>query len=67
MTDTEVLRKFLKPGDAPEFALQIPSMLRKKCKTFFPSDKPEAEFETKEGVVLVREYCSIHGLWIAKQ
>ena len=32
-----------------------------------PTDKPEAEFETKEGIVQVREYCNIHGLWTAKQ
>ena len=41
VTDTRVLRKFLKP-----------------------TDKPEAEFETKEEIIQVREYCSIHGLWM---
>ncbi len=44
VTDTGVMRKFLKAGD-----------------------KPEAEFETKDRIVQVREYCSIHGLWTAKQ
>lgn len=32
-----------------------------------PGDKPETEFETKEEIVQVREYCIIHGLWTAKQ
>lgn len=44
VTNTGVLRKFLKPDG-----------------------EPETEFETKEGIVQVREYCSIHGLWTAKQ
>ncbi len=29
-----------------------------------PGDAPEAEFETKDAIVQVREYCSIHGLWM---
>jgi superoxide reductase len=66
VTSNGMLRKFLKPADAPEFALQIPSILGKNQR-FFPSDKPESEFEIKEEIVQVREYCSIHGLWTAKQ
>lgn len=32
-----------------------------------PGDAPEAEFETQEEIVQLREYCSIHGLWAAKE
>ena len=28
-----------------------------------PGDVPESEFWTKETIIQVREYCSIHGLW----
>lgn len=31
-----------------------------------PSDTPQAEFGIGEGLVEVREYCSIHGLWKTK-
>ncbi|OPJ63565.1 desulfoferrodoxin [Clostridium oryzae] len=30
-----------------------------------PGQKPEALFEIDEEIVLVREYCNIHGLWKA--
>ncbi len=30
-----------------------------------PGDKPEAEFDIKEEKVVAREYCNIHGLWLA--
>lgn len=30
-----------------------------------PSDKPEATFCTKAAKVTAREYCNLHGLWIA--
>ena len=30
-----------------------------------PGDKPEAEFLVKEDVLAAKEYCSLHGLWIA--
>ena len=28
-----------------------------------PGEKPEAFFETSEGSVSAREYCTVHGLW----
>lgn len=28
-----------------------------------PGDKPEAEFNTKDENIIVREYCNLHGLW----
>lgn len=31
-----------------------------------PGDKPEAEFEMKDGKAKIREYCNIHGLWVKK-
>jgi superoxide reductase len=31
-----------------------------------PSEKPEAEFEIKEDILVAREYCNIHGLWTTK-
>ncbi len=31
-----------------------------------PGDLPEVEFNTKSEIILVREYCNIHGLWIKK-
>lgn len=30
-----------------------------------PGDKPEAIFKIDEEVILVREYCNLHGLWKA--
>ncbi len=36
----------------------------KACRTFLkPTDKPEAEFETKAAKIRARAYCNIHGLW----
>jgi len=32
-----------------------------------PGEVPEAEFEIKEEIVQIREYCSVHGLWIKKE
>jgi superoxide reductase len=32
-----------------------------------PGESPEAEFKVQEEVVLVREYCTIHGLWTNKR
>lgn len=32
-----------------------------------PGDKPQAEFTIQgEGEVIAREYCNLHGLWMAK-
>ncbi|MDR0953676.1 MAG: desulfoferrodoxin [Elusimicrobiota bacterium] len=31
-----------------------------------PGDAPEAKFSCKPGLVHVREYCNLHGLWAAK-
>ena len=31
-----------------------------------PGDTPQAEFGIGEGIVEVREYCTIHGLWKTK-
>lgn len=31
-----------------------------------PGDTPQAEFGIGEGIVEVREYCNIHGLWKTK-
>lgn len=42
--DGRVLRKYLKPGEAPE-----------------------AEFLCQASEVTAREFCSLHGLWSAKQ
>lgn len=28
-----------------------------------PSEKPEALFKLDEEIILVREYCNLHGLW----
>ncbi len=28
-----------------------------------PNEKPEATFTIDEGIVSVREYCNLHGLW----
>lgn len=28
-----------------------------------PKDMPEAEFEIKDKILKVREYCNVHGLW----
>ena len=30
-----------------------------------PGEKPEAEFEVKAEIIEAREYCNLHGLWIA--
>jgi len=30
-----------------------------------PGDKPEAEFDIKGEKVIAKEYCNIHGLWLA--
>jgi superoxide reductase len=32
-----------------------------------PDQKPEAEFEVKGEITLAREYCNIHGLWLARE
>jgi superoxide reductase len=34
--------------------------------TLTPTDKPEAVFLTKATKVKAREYCNLHGLWIAE-
>ncbi|PIS24492.1 MAG: hypothetical protein COT45_04300 [bacterium (Candidatus Stahlbacteria) CG08_land_8_20_14_0_20_40_26] len=31
-----------------------------------PGDTPQAEFGIGEGIVEIREYCNIHGLWKTK-
>lgn len=31
-----------------------------------PGDAPEAYFNTESKVVLLREYCNLHGLWVNK-
>lgn len=31
-----------------------------------PGQTPEAEFMIEDGVVSVREYCNVHGLWSTK-
>ncbi len=31
-----------------------------------PGEKPEALFKIEEEILVVREYCNIHGLWIDK-
>lgn len=31
-----------------------------------PGQAPEAEFMIEDGVVSVREYCNVHGLWSTK-
>ena len=28
-----------------------------------PGEKPEAQFMIKEEIIVVREYCNVHGLW----
>lgn len=33
--------------------------------TLTPTDKPEATFLTKATKVKAREYCNLHGLWVA--
>ncbi|MBI5000347.1 MAG: desulfoferrodoxin [Euryarchaeota archaeon] len=30
-----------------------------------PGDKPEAEFDIKAQQITAREYCNLHGLWMA--
>lgn len=30
-----------------------------------PGDKPEAEFEITAAAITAREYCNLHGLWLA--
>jgi len=32
-----------------------------------PGESPEAEFKVQQEGVLVREYCTIHGLWTNKR
>lgn len=32
-----------------------------------PNEPPEAEFEIEGEVTLAREYCNVHGLWLAKK
>ena len=32
-----------------------------------PGNIPEAEFEIMGEIVQIREYCSVHGLWIKKE
>jgi superoxide reductase len=32
-----------------------------------PNEKPEAEFQIKENILMAREYCNIHGLWTTKK
>ena len=34
--------------------------------TLTPSDQPEAVFMTKATKVKAREYCNLHGLWVAE-
>jgi len=37
------------------------------CRKFLkPGDKPEAFFETTGKNIQAREYCNLHGLWMAK-
>ena len=35
--------------------------------TLAPSDQPEAVFMTTATNVTAREFCNLHGLWVAKQ
>jgi len=32
-----------------------------------PKEQPEAEFEIREDILGAREYCNVHGLWLAKK
>jgi len=32
-----------------------------------PGEKPEALFKIEEEILVVREYCNMHGLWIDKE
>ena len=43
--------------------LHTPSKVYRKY--LKPGDKPEAIFKIDEEVILVREYCNLHGLWKA--
>lgn len=38
------------------------AVYRKQLK---PGEKPQAEFNITEDVIVVREYCNLHGLWKA--
>jgi superoxide reductase len=36
------------------------------CRKFLnPGDSPEAEFEVNGDDIIVRAYCSVHGLWLS--
>ena len=43
--------------------VHTPSKIYRKC--LKPGDNPEAIFKIDEEIILVREYCNIHGLWKA--
>ncbi|MBU5575378.1 MAG: desulfoferrodoxin [Candidatus Aenigmatarchaeota archaeon] len=36
---------------------------KKYIKFLSPGSKPEADFEIKDKIIAVREYCNVHGLW----
>ena len=38
-------------------------ILRKMLK---PGQEPVAEFDVDEEIVKAREYCNLHGVWVAK-
>lgn len=39
---------------------------KKSCKKFLkPGEKPESEFNINREGAIVREYCSVHGLWVS--
>lgn len=47
--------------------VEVQTASGKMMKNFLnPGEAPEVEFETSEEVVMAREYCNVHGLWIAK-
>lgn len=45
--------------------IEVMAIDGQSCRKFLkPGDKPEAGFQIKkEEVVVVREYCNVHGLW----
>jgi len=41
----------------------IDGKLQRQC--LAPGESPEASFGVKEGAVVAREYCNLHGMWKA--
>ena len=47
--------------------VEVQTASGKRMKKFLsPGETPEVDFETTEEIVVAREYCSVHGLWVLR-